>query len=170
MNAVGAARQDDRNARTEDDPRRLGRGKIDELLRDHVSGLEVRGHEDVRVSGDLRPDALCFRRIPRDGVVDAERPVQQAAGDLAPVEHLAERRRLDRGWYLRIDPLDRREERDLGQRDAQRLGEIDGVLDDVALCLQVGKDVDCRVGDEEQFRMVRNDEREDVVSPAEEAT
>ena len=51
--------------------------------------------------GDLGLDALDPRGLRVDRVVEGERPVEQAAGDLAAVGHLAERGRLDGGGNLR---------------------------------------------------------------------
>ena len=56
--AVGAAGQDDRHARAEDETRAVRVGQEAELLGQHVARLEIRHEEDVRIAGDLRFDAL----------------------------------------------------------------------------------------------------------------
>ena len=50
-----------------------------------------------------------------------------------------------------FDRLDRREDRDPRQRDAERVREVDRVLHDVRLGHQVGHDVDRGVGDEQRL-------------------
>ena len=57
-------------------------------------------------------DALDPRRLGVDGVVEGERAVEQAAGDLAALGHLAEGGGLDRRGDLRRHRLDGGEDRD----------------------------------------------------------
>ena len=40
--------QDDRNTRTENDARRIGLGEEGQVLGQHVPGLEIRHHQDLR--------------------------------------------------------------------------------------------------------------------------
>ena len=85
-----------------------------EILGQHVAGLEVRHDQDLRPAGDLRTDALDPGRLRVDRVVERERTVEKAAGDLPAVRHLAERGRLDGRRDLRRHGLDRRQDRDPG--------------------------------------------------------
>ena len=72
----------------------------------------------------------------------ASGPSSNAAGDLFAVGHLAKRGGLDGRRYLRGDGLDRREDRDPRRRaEAGLVEEIDGVLDDVALGVEIGEDL-----------------------------
>ena len=98
----------------------------------------------------------------RHRVVEGERSVEDAAGDLAAVGHLAERRRVDGRADVGRNGLDRREDRDPRRDDAERDDEVDGVLDDVALVDQRRIDGDGRVGDEERPRIGRRVDREHV--------
>ena len=95
------------DARAEHDAGRQRVGQVFELLGQHVAGLQVGHHQDVGVAGDDRFDALGLRGDQRHRVVEAQRPVQHAAGDLAAVGHLAQRRGVQRRDHLRVDRLDR---------------------------------------------------------------
>ena len=114
-------------------------------------------------TADLMP--LILRRLGIDGVVEGERPVEDAAGDLAAVGHLAQRGGLDGRRDLRRHGLDRREDRDPRRAEADLREQVDGVLDDVALGIEIGKDVDRRVGDEQRLGIGRHVHDEDVADP-----
>ena len=88
-----------------------------------------------------------------DRIVEGERPVEHAAGDLAAIRHLAQRRGLDGRGDLRRHGLDRRQDRDARRAEADLHEQVDRVLDDVALGIEIGKDVDRRVGDEQRLGM-----------------
>ena len=108
---------------------------------------------------------LIARRLRVDRVVEGERAVEQAAGDLAALGHLAERRGLDGRGDLGRHRLDRRQDRDARRAEADAGPEVDGVLDDVALGVEVGEDVDRRVGDEQRLRVAGHVHDEDVADP-----
>ena len=108
---------------------------------------------------------LISRRLGIDGVVEGERPVEDAAGDLPAVGHLAERGRLDGRGNLRRHGLDRREDRNARRAEPDLREQIDRVLDDVALGVEVGEDVDRRVGDEQRLGIGRHVHDEDVADP-----
>ena len=108
---VGAAGQDDRHARAQHDAGDLGLGEIFELLGQHVAGLEVGHDEDVGLPGDRRDDALGLGGLLRDRIVEGQRAVEDAAGDLAAVGHLAQRGGIERGLDLLGNGLDRRQDR-----------------------------------------------------------
>lgn len=91
-----------------------------------LPGLEVRRDQDVAVTGDGRNDALGLGRLLRDGVIEGERAVDQAAGDLSAVSHLAEGDCLHRRGDLRVDGLDGGEDGDLGNDDVERVGQNHG--------------------------------------------
>src|SRR5262249_53551488 len=87
--------ENDRYARAEHQSGRVGPCQEGEILRQHVPGFEVGYDQDLRPAGDWRVDALDLRRLRIDRIVERERPVQDAAGDLASLGHLAERCCLD---------------------------------------------------------------------------
>ena len=87
-----------------------------------------------------------------DSGVEGQRSVEDAAGDLAAVGHLAESRRVQRGLDLRVHRFHSRQHRHLGLGNAERVGQVDGVLHDVNLVLELGLDVDGRVGDQQGAR------------------
>ena len=64
--------------------------------------------------------------------------------------------------HLGVHRLHRREDRDPRLRLAQRMAEVDGVLDDVDLGFQIRSDVDGGVRDDQSLRMVRNVHHEAV--------
>ena len=65
-------------------------------------------------------------------------------------------RRVERRRHLRIDRLDRGQDRDLRLLHAERHREIDRVLADVDLVLERRRDVDRRVGDDEDLVVGRH--------------
>ena len=82
-------------------PGRIGLGEIGQILRQHVAGLEVRHDQDLRPAGHLGFDALDPRGFGIDRVIEGKRSVENAAGDLPAVGHLAERGRFDGRRNLR---------------------------------------------------------------------
>ena len=60
------------------------------------------------------------------------------------------------------DGLDCRQDRDFRPRQAERVREVDGILDDVDLVFERRIDVDGGVGDEQRPRIVRSVDDEDV--------
>ena len=163
---VGPARQDDRNPGAEHDAGRVGIGQEGQALGEHVARLEVRDDEDIGQSGDRRLDVLDLRRPEIDGVVERQRAVEDPAGDLAAVGHLAEGGGLDGRGHLGIHGLHRRQDRDPHRVDPQRPGEVDGVLDDMDLVLQGRSDVDRRVGDDQRIGVARHVHDEAMADPA----
>ena len=105
--------------------------------------------EDVRVARDFGLDALVLGRVRRDGVVERERAVDDAALDLSAAVHLREQRGVDGRRHVGVDYLDGGESGDLRAGDAEGVRELDDVLDDVDLDLDVGIHVEGGVGDEE---------------------
>ncbi len=162
----GARGQDDRHPRPEHDPRRVRLGEEGEVLGQHVAGFEIRHDEDLGAPRDRGLDALDLRRLGIDGVVEGERAVEDAAGDLAALGHLAERGRVDRRGDFRGHRLDGREDRNPRRAEADLREQIDGVLHDVALGIEIGKDVDGRIGDEQRLGIGRHIHDEDVADPA----
>ena len=130
-------------------------GEERQALGEHVAGFEVRNDEHVRASGDRGYDLLDRRRLRADRIVERERPVEKRPRDLTPVRHLAQGGGLDRGRHLRRHRLHRAEDRHAHLGRAHRMREIDGVLDDVDLGVEVGGDVDRRVGDDERLAGVQ---------------
>src|SRR5712675_1614232 len=67
---VGAARQDQGDARAEDDPCGIGARHEAEVLRQHVAGLEIGDDQYLRAAGNRRDDPLNSRGIGADRVVE----------------------------------------------------------------------------------------------------
>ena len=91
---------------------------------------------------------LIFAASALMALSNASGPSRSAARDLSALGHLAQRGRVERRRHLRVDRLDRGQDRDLRRLDAEGHGEIDGVLADIDLVLQRRRDVDRRVGDD----------------------
>lgn len=151
--AVRAAGQDDGHARAQHDAGGLGIGQEGEVLGQHVAGLQVRHHQHLGHARHVRAYALDAGRVRADGVVQRQRAVQQAAGDLAAVGHLAQRGRLNGAGNAGRDLFHRRQDGHARLAQAQPVMQVDHVADDVGLGFQVGEDVDRRVGDEQRFRV-----------------
>ena len=135
---VGARGQYDRYARSKHDAGRIRFGQESEVLGEHVAGFEIGNDQDLGSPGDGRLDTFDLRGLGIDGIVESERPVEDAAGDLAAIGHLAQSRRLDRRGDLGGDRLDGRENGN-PRRTKPDLGEqVDRVLDDVALGVEIG--------------------------------
>ena len=87
---IGAAGKDDGDARTEDDAGELRAAQIFELLGEHVATLEVGDDQDVGLPGDGRAEMLDFGGLDADCSVEGQGAIEDTAGDLAAVGHLAE--------------------------------------------------------------------------------
>jgi len=133
-----------------------------ELLGQHVAGLQIGDEQDVGIPGHWRLDALGGGRLGADCVVEGERSVEDAAADLAALGHLAQARSVDGGGNLAGHGLHRGKDRHFWRCEPQPVGEVDGVLADVDLVFQGGKDVHRRVGDEQRLVVGRYVHDEDV--------
>ena len=111
-------------------------------------------------TGEMIPFVLADFR--RDRIVEGERTIENAAGNLASIGHLAKCGRIKGGLDLFRDDLDRGQDRHARFRYTQGVRQIDRVLDDVPLVRQRGVDVDRGVGDEERPRIVGRVDRKDV--------
>ena len=112
------------------------------------------------VTGEL--EVLDLSGVGADGGVEGQRTVEDAAGDLSAVGHLAECGCFHRGRNLGVDGFDGGEQCDLGLGNAEGMGEVDGVLHDVDLVFELRLDVDGCIGDEQGARVGRRVHDEDV--------
>ena len=119
----------------------------------------------MRSPRDLRLDALdlCRRRI--DRVVESKRSIKNAIGNLSSLRHLAEGCCLDCRWDLRRYRLDGREDCDPRLAETNQCEEVNRILNDVPLGIEIRKDIDGRIGDEERLRMARHVHNENVADP-----
>ena len=126
----------------------------DMLFASMLPGFKVRHDQHVGAAGDRRDNLLDRRGLGTDRIVERQRAVEQAAGDLPAVRHLAQGRGLDGRGHLGVDGFHRAEDRDADFVDAHRVGQVDRVLHDVDLDLQGRSDVDRRVGDDQGIGVV----------------
>ena len=77
------------HARAEHDAGGVGAGQERQALGQHVAGLEVGHDQHVGPAGDRRDDVLDRGGLEADGVVEGQRAVEDGAGDLAAIGHLA---------------------------------------------------------------------------------
>ena len=136
------------------------------MLGQDVARFQIGNQQNVSVARHLGLDALDFRRHLANGVIHRQRPVQQPAGDLPPVGHLAQRGGVGGRGDLDADGFHRRQNRHLGFLNPQNFGQINGVLADVALVVERGIDVDRGVGDQQQFVVGRHVHAEHMADPA----
>ena len=136
-NAVGAACQDDRHARTQYETGAIGVGQEAELLGQHVPGFEIRHEKNVRIAGDRRTEfpsisAACLA----DRVVEGQWAVEKTAGDLPSFGHLAEAAASIVAGIFEFTVSTAARMATLGFSRPKRHGQIDGVLADVDLVLE----------------------------------
>ena len=112
--------------------------------------------------GTRAPTALD--RVVSDVVVIERDRIR--AGDLGAVGHLAQGRGLDGRWNFCGDGLDRRKNCDARHAETHLVMQVDGVLDDVALGVEIGKYIDGGVGDEQRAGIGRHVHDEDMADPA----
>ena len=130
-------------------PAELALAMIGEIFRQHVAGLKVRHHQYLRLAGDGGLDAFNSGGLRVDGVVERQRSVEQPTGNLAAICHLAQRRGFNGRGNLGRYRFDGRQNRYPRRAETNPHPEIDRILDDVALAIEVGENVDRRVGDEQ---------------------
>ena len=100
-------------------------------------------------------EVLDLGGVGADRSIEGQRSVENAAGNLAAIGHLAECGCFHRGWNFGVHRFDGGEQRDLGLGDAEGMGQVDRVLHDVNLVFEFGLDVDGGVGDEQGARVGR---------------
>ena len=101
-----------------------------------------------------------------DGIVEGQRAVKDGAADLAAISHLAQGGGIDGGRDVGADGFHGRQDGHLWCLDAKHAGGVDGVLGDVDLGFQVGRDVDGGIGDEEVTRVAFHLHDENVADAA----
>ena len=146
-------------------PGGIGLGQEDQVLCEQVAGFKVGHDQDLRTPRHRRMDALDRSRFGVDRIVHRQRPVEQPAGDLTAVGHLAENCRVGGAGDLWVDDLNRRQDRYTRLSEPEADMQVDRVLHDVALRLEIGEDVDRGVGDEQNLGIGRHVEYKDVADP-----
>ena len=132
------------------------------MLGEHISRLQIRHQEDIRLARNRGLNALGRRRNRADGVVEGKRPIQHAAGDLPTLRHFTERRGIQGGLHLGRHGLNRRKDRDLGRRNPHCLRQLDGIANDIRLGFQIGRDIHRRIRDDQRARVKRRIQHEGV--------
>ena len=143
---VRTAGKDDRHPGAKDNARSLCIGQVLQLLGQHIARLQVWHNENIGPASDRGDDAFGTGSFRRHRVIKGQRAIYDSAGDLTAIGHLAQRCRFQGGLDLRSDGFDGRENRDPGNRIAEYVSQIDGVLHDITFRLQVGIDVEGSIG------------------------
>ena len=154
---VGAAGQNDRHAGAEHDAGNLCLGQIFELLRQHVAGFEIGHDKNVRLTGDRRDDAFGLGSLRRDRIVEGERPIEDAAGDLAAIGHLAQS--APRRWWILFSTSRSQPQRGWrlsGSAMPRAWASSMAFWTMSTLSSSVGIDVDGGIGDKQRPRIVRS--------------
>ena len=141
-----------------------GIGQVSELLGHHISRFQVGNHQDFRMAGHRRADALGLGGDDGDRVVEGQRAIQDAALICRGRPSCTGRRHPGVDWILGLTVSTAERMATLGW-ECDDVGEVDGVLDDVHLLFQRRGDVDCRVGDE-QRPMIGGDVHDEDVADA----
>ena len=112
-----------------------------------------------------RANAFDLRCLRINCVIESKRTVEQTSRDLPAISHLAQRGRLDRRGNLRRHCFDRREY--CHPRSAKtNLGEeVDRVLDDIALSIEIRKNIDRGIGNEQRFAIGGHVHDKDMADP-----
>jgi hypothetical protein len=79
---VRPAGEDDRHLGAKHDSRGVGVGKEGQALSQHVAGLKIWNHQDLRLTRDRRFDTLNPRGLGADRIVEGEWAVKDAVRDL----------------------------------------------------------------------------------------
>ena len=135
------------------------------ILCKHVAGLEIRHDQNLGATRNLGLDALDLCGLGADGVIESKRPVEDATGYLAALGHLAEGGRLDRGRNFRGHGFNGRKNRNSRRSEPHLREQIDHVLNDVNLGIEIGKYVDCSVGNKQRLGIGRHIQNEDMADP-----
>ena len=77
-------------------------GEEGQAFREHVSGFEIGHDQHIGAARHRRDDLFERGRRRADGIVERERAVEQGAGNLTAIGHLAQRRGLERGGNLAL--------------------------------------------------------------------
>ena len=94
--------QDDGHTRAEHQTGAVGVGQEAQQLGEDVARFEIRREQNVGIAGDLGANSLCLGGLLADRIVESQRAVEKAAGDLPAVGHLAQSRGVQGRRHLRI--------------------------------------------------------------------
>ncbi len=131
--AVGATGQHDRHPRAQHDAGGRRVGQIFQLLGQHIARFQIGHQQDIGVTRHWGDDALGVGGPFGNGIVKGQRPIQDAAGNLAAVSHLAQGCGIHGSLEFGRHRLHGRENGHLRLLQADDMGKIDGILRDIAL-------------------------------------
>src|SRR5262249_8847573 len=136
--------------------------KESKVLGKHIAGFQVGNDQNLSPACHWRFDTLDSRSLGINSVVEGERTIKYTAGDLPAVRHLAQGRSFDGRRDFRRDGLDSGENGHARRSQADLREKINRILDDVALGIEVGKDVDRGIRDEQRLLISRHIHDEDM--------
>src|SRR4051794_11784941 len=86
---VGTTRQNNRDARAQDEAGAIRVGEKAELLGEYVAGLQIRHKENVGVSRYVGANAFNVGGFPADRIVEGQGAIEDTEFDLAAAGHFA---------------------------------------------------------------------------------
>src|ERR1039458_9036110 len=99
---VSPAGKDGGNAGAEDDAGQLCAAQVLQLLGQHIATFEVGDDQDVGLAGNRRNQPLDLGCLDADCGIECQWSIENAAGNLAAVGHLAQSCRIQCGLDLGV--------------------------------------------------------------------
>ena len=135
------------------------------MFGEDIGGLQIGRDQNIGPPGHIGDDPLGLGGGQRHRVIKGQRPVQRAARDLSAFRHLAQRRRGQGRVNIRGDGFDRGQQGDPGVFNLEGVGEVNGVLRNIAHRLKRGRDIDRRVAHQQRPRIGRHIEGKHMTDP-----
>ena len=132
----------------------------------HRCRFHRRRDQYVGVAGDLGFHAVEPRGFARERDVRRQRTLDDRTRERALRGHRTQRRGFARRRECRRDRALRREQRDVRRHDAERVREVERVLQDVLLRGEVRRDIEARVRDQQETGLARQVEERCVRQPS----
>ena len=159
---IRSRRQDDRHPSAEHDAGRIRTGQERQVLGEHVARLEIRHDQDLArpATADRIPFILAASRSMALSKASGPSRTPPVIWPRSAILHSAAASIVDGILDVTVSTADKIATRGVPEPDLRE--EIDGVLDDVALHIEIGKYVDRGIGDEQRLGMGRHVHDEDM--------
>jgi len=117
----------------------------------HVCGNDVGANQQIGIASDRACISLGFRRFLADRQIIRNRPFHNTAGDGAFLVHALEGGGVHAFGHFFVDRFGRGQHSHLGLRDTHAREGINGVLKNVFLLLEGGRNIDGRITQGQQL-------------------